>query len=74
MIASSDGSGPVRPVGPDIDNRGSIWPTWSPDGKTLALAVVPTSGDESYWSVDVASGEATELEHSKADTWQRLAP
>ena len=74
VIASSDGSGPVRPVGPDIDNRGSIWPTWSPDGKTLAVAVVPTSGDESFWSVDVASGEATELQGTKADTWQRLAP
>ena len=74
VIASSDGSGPVRPVGPDIDDRGSIWPTWSPDGKTLAVAVVPTSGDESFWSVDVASGEATQLQHSKADTWQRLAP
>ncbi len=73
-IASASGSGPVRPVGPNADNRASLWTTWSPDGKTLAVAVVPSFGDESVWSIDVASGEATELQSSKADTWQRLAP
>lgn len=34
------------------------WPSWSPDGRSLAVAM---SG--SIWKVDVESGEATELTH-----------
>lgn len=64
----------MRPVGPDASDFDSLVPTWSPDGQTLAVAVLPTSGDPSFWSIEVASGEATELQSSKADTWQRLAP
>lgn len=74
VIASSVGSGPVRPVGPDADNRASFWSTWSPDGRTLAVTVDPSVGDETFWSIDVASGEATQLQSTKASTWQRLAP
>jgi Tol biopolymer transport system component len=73
-IASSVGRGAVRPVGPQSDARAALWPTWSPDGQTLAVAVHPSSGDPTFWSIDVASGEATQLQGSKADTWQRLAP
>ena len=73
-ITPATASGPVRPVGPDASDLEALVPTWSPDGQTLAVAVFPTSGDPSYWSIDVASGAATELQSSKADTWQRLAP
>ena len=73
-IASADGSRPVRPVGPKIDYRGSIDTTWSPDAKTLALQAYPSAGDSTFWSIDVASGEATQLDSSNAGTWQRLAP
>ena len=73
-IASADGSDPVRLVGPQADNRAAFDTTWSPDGKTMALAVHPSVGDSTFWSIDVASGEATQLQSSKAGTWQRLAP
>jgi Tol biopolymer transport system component len=73
-IASADGSGPIRLVGPQSDNRAALFTTWSPDGQTLAVAVHPSVGDPTFWSIDVASGDAIQLENSKAGTWQRLAP
>ena len=73
-IASADGSGSVRLVGPQSDSRAALSTTWSPDGQTLAVAVHPSVGDPTFWSIDVASGDATQLESSKAGTWQRLAP
>ena len=73
-IASADDSDRVRPVGPQADNHAAFDTTWSPDGKTIALAVHPSVGDSTFWSIDVASGEATQLESSQAGTWQRLAP
>lgn len=67
-------SGPAHLVGPQSDSRAAIFPTWSPDGKTVAVAVYPSSGDPTFWSIDVASGASTQLQTSRADTWQRLAP
>jgi len=80
-IAEADGSG-FRFVGP-ADGVSSRWPrpdfTWSPDGRSLII-VTPTADPDSdieplveVWSVDVATGEQTEV-GTPVESWQRLAP
>jgi Tol biopolymer transport system component len=72
-IGRPDGSG-LRPVGPRIYDRNGFGYTWSPDGKTLLIRA--RMGAVSLWSVDVASGDATELQAptDTIPTWQRVAP
>lgn len=70
-IGRSDGTG-LRLVGPRIYDRNGFGYAWSPDGKTLLIRA--RNGAVSLWSVDVASGDATELDAptDTIPTWQRL--
>ena len=70
-IARPDGTD-LRPVGPRISYRNGFGYGWSPDGKTLLIRA--RNGAVSLWSVDVASGDATELDAptDTIPTWQRL--
>jgi Tol biopolymer transport system component len=86
-IFNSDGSG-YRIVVPDViqfegvDWRYVDW-TWSPDGRSLVFSEVhgadPNDGRVDVyprgraWSVDVASGQQTEVQ-TPVESWQRLAP
>jgi Tol biopolymer transport system component len=68
---------PVTLVGPAIPSAlGGLGHSWSPDGRTLLVAVWPRVGEPSSWSVDVETGAATALEGPVIDlpAWQRLAP
>lgn len=68
---------PVRLVGPTIPSAlGGLGHDWSPDGRTLLVAVWPRAGEAASWSVDVETGAATELAGPVIDlpAWQRLAP
>lgn len=68
---------PVRLIGPIIPSAmGGLGHAWSPDGRTLLVAVWPRAGGEASWSVDVETGAGTELEGPVIDmpAWQRLAP
>ena len=68
---------PVTLVGPVIPSAlGGLGHSWSPDGRTLLVAVWPRVGEPSSWSVDVETGAATALEGPVIDlpAWQRLAP
>ena len=71
-IARPDGTG-LRPVGPQISDRNGFGYAWSPDGKTLLIRA--RQGAASLWSVDVASGDAKEIDAptDTIPTWQRLA-
>ena len=72
-MARPDGTG-LRPVGPRIHDRNGFGYAWSPDGQTLLIRA-RSNGAVSLWSVDVASGDATELDAptDTIPTWQRLA-
>lgn len=72
-IARPDGSTPARPVGPQTPGANGLAQAWSPDGRTLTISILPTVGAATFWSVDVASGETTELE-VRGQAWQRLGP
>ena len=76
-IANADGSG-FRLVGPETITPNMLGVTWSPDGKTLHITEVPEfeplrESKRKMWSVDVATGEQTEVQNPVA-SWQRLAP
>jgi Tol biopolymer transport system component len=75
-VAPADGSGPARPLGPPTSSGSGLGYTWSPDGKTIVLTLLPQYGDQTFWSVDVASGAETELQSPTVEipAWQRLAP
>ena len=68
---------PVRLIGPTIpQDVGGLGHAWSPDGRTLLIAVWPRAGEPVSWSVDVETGATTALEGPVIDlpAWQRLAP
>ena len=80
-VMDADGSH-ARAVTSFADSVGSAqWPTWSPDGKRLAVQVGrydhsrdDHSGDRSdIWVIDVASGRATNLTPGD-DPWLDEAP
>lgn len=76
-IANADGSA-FRLVGPETITPNMLGVNWSPDGETLHITEAPEfeplrESRRKMWSVDVASGEATEVQNPVA-TWQRLAP
>ena len=67
----------ARLIGPTIPSAmGGLGHAWSPDGRTLLVAVWPRVGEPVSWSVDVDTGVATALEGPVIDlpAWQRLAP
>ena len=70
-IASSDGSGPTRLVGPTSVDHGMV-KVWAPDGTGVLIHV--ESVDDIYL-VDPVTGDA-ELMPWKSDfpNWQRVAP
>jgi WD40-like Beta Propeller Repeat len=69
-IVHPDGSG-HRLVGPELISAGLTY-TWSPDGRSLII-VTGHDVDGKTWSVDVATGEQTEVQ-MPVESWQRLAP
>jgi Tol biopolymer transport system component len=71
-IAKADGSG-LRMVGPTTRDRDGLDYAWAPDGRTLLIA--SPYGETSMWSIDAASGDATEMggTWSGIPAWQRLA-
>ena len=75
-IFDSDGSG-YRIVGPTVPvGSGNV--VWSPDGRSLVVQGDAWTWEDGtfggdLWSVDVATGEATEIT-TPVDSWQRLAP
>ena len=76
-IANADGTG-YRLVGPETIVPNFLSATWSPDGTTLLITEMPDFEpirelDRKMWSVDVATGEHTEVPNPVA-SWQRLAP
>jgi Tol biopolymer transport system component len=76
-IANADGTG-LRLVGPETIHPNIVSATWSPDGKTLLITEVPDfeplrEKNRKMWSVDVATGEYTEVPNPVA-SWQRNAP
>jgi len=74
-----------RPTGPDVAPGAVIYEkafdlTWAPDGRSLVIFEHPWNDpdgpvgpDAHVWSVDVATGEVTEVQ-TPVETWQRLAP
>lgn len=78
-IVNSDGSG-YRVVGPEVYEQRAMDLTWAPDGRSLVIFEhprnvqdVPVGPMAKVWSVDVATGEQTEVQTPVA-SWQRLAP
>ena len=76
-IFNADGTG-LRLVGPETSAANILGYAWSPDGKTLLITEFPDFEplreiDRKMWSVDVATGEYTEVQNPVA-SWQRLAP
>jgi Tol biopolymer transport system component len=76
------------PGSPSTEPGGGPWKTyereigvtWAPDGRSIVLfehpwrlPSVPVGPDAKVWSVDVATGEQTEIDTPVGD-WQRLAP
>jgi Tol biopolymer transport system component len=72
-LGRPDGSD-LRMVGPTTVDRNGLGYAWAPDGRTLLIA--SPLGRQSWWSVDVASGEATAIEGPTISipAWQRRAP
>jgi Tol biopolymer transport system component len=73
----------VRPVGPTTPaTTTGIGYTWSPDGETLLITLLPEAEPRTFWAVDVATGSHEQVvDPGSADriwadipTWQRLAP
>jgi Tol biopolymer transport system component len=80
-IFEPDGSG-YRIVGPAVTNLGTTHFAWSPDGRSIVINghalredpdTLTNSWVEKAWSVDVTTGEQTEVQ-TPVDSWQRLAP
>jgi len=77
-IVNADGSG-YQLVGPQTSaSKNILGYNWSPDGKTLVITEFPDEeasreAERKIWSVDVATGEQTEIQNPVA-TWQRNAP
>jgi Tol biopolymer transport system component len=76
-IFNADGTG-FRLVGPETSASNILGHTWAPDGKTLLITEIPDfeplrEKQRKMWSVDVATGEYTEVQNPVA-TWQRIAP
>ena len=76
-ISNADGTG-FRLVGPETATSNNLGATWSPDGKTLLITEFPDYEPareklRKMWSVDVATGETTEVQNPVA-SWQRNAP
>jgi Tol biopolymer transport system component len=76
-IFNADGTG-FRLIGPETSASNILGYTWSPDGKTLLITEFPDyeparEALRKQWSVDVATGEQTEVTTPVA-SWQRLAP
>jgi Tol biopolymer transport system component len=76
-IFNADGTG-YRVVGPETSASQILSAAWSPDGKTLLITEFPDYEPareklRKVWSVDVATGERTEIQVPVA-SWQRLAP
>jgi len=78
-IANADGSS-FRLVGPEVSVHRAIDLTWAPDGRSLVIFEhqidvpdVPVGPSANVWSVDVATGEQTEVK-TPVSSWQRLAP
>ena len=69
-IAPADGSAPARPIGPTTSSSNGLGQAWSPDGRTVTITIFPVTGDQTFWSVDVATGQPTELEFW-GQAWQR---
>jgi TolB protein len=76
-LVGSDGSG-FRVVGESA--LGSYDFIWSPDGRSLVVRELPFEEPDGssapwgrVWSVDVATGEQTEVQ-TPVESWQRLAP
>lgn len=75
-IAPADGSAPARFVGPQTTpQQAGFGFDWSPDGRTLLISMWPREGDQKLWSIDVASGDATQQTGVSLDvpSWQRVA-
>jgi Tol biopolymer transport system component len=80
-IANADGSG-FELVGKEVYENRAIDLTWAPDGRSLVIFDNPRDPDTPYapgakvWSVDVATGEQTEVQTPvwSVWSWQRLAP
>ncbi len=74
-IADPDATG-ATPVGPTTSASNGLGHAWSPDGRTLVISVLPRSGEQTFWSVDVESGATTQLDGPAVEipAWQRLAP
>ena len=81
VIASPVPGSAVTPIGPaasvgDGGGEVGLGHAWSPDGRTVVITVHPSIGSPTFWSVDVATGERTELDGPTVEipSWQRLAP
>ena len=72
-IAPADGSAAARLVGPSTSAADGMGQAWSPDGRTLTITIFAATGEPTFWSVDVATGQTTALDHAN-QAWQRLAP
>ena len=61
----------LRMVGPRVVDRNGLGYAWAPDGRTLLISAQPN-----LWSVDAASGAATEVQGATVTipAYQRLAP
>lgn len=76
-VGPADGSAPARPVGPNREaGTGGFAYAWSPDGETLLLTFMQIDGPQTFWSVDVETGEHTAMDGPTAEvpSWQRIAP
>lgn len=78
-LVNADGSG-YRLVGPEGSNHRALDIIWAPDGRSLVIFEhplgvrgVPVGPMANVWSVDVATGEQTEVQ-TPVESWQRLAP
>jgi Tol biopolymer transport system component len=76
-IVNADGSG-YQLVGPQTSaSKNILSSTWAPDGKMLLITEFPDAeaqreAERRMWSIDVATGEATEVPNP-VGSWQRNA-
>jgi Tol biopolymer transport system component len=67
----------VTPIGPSTPaSTSGIGHGWSPDGRTVLITLLPEGEPQTFWSVDVATGDLTQIAEPIVElpTWQRLAP